>query len=371
MTTLQEIRERYDFPDDDAIIAGLDNGATLPVEFYTAPEFHDLEQELIFSRTWQYACHESVLAKPGDYAVTKAGRTPIIITHGRDGQLHGMVNVCRHRLHSLAEENGNKPLLQCPYHGWTYDLNGQLKTAPRSNREPNFDCSTISLERVSVERWDQWVFVNPDPNARPLSEVIGEIKPRTDEINNDLREYEFKVRYEYDMACNWKIWAENAVECYHCPTLHKSSFGKSYDVGPDDYELASGDNTIYHKGPLKWIPGDVDLAGLKGFRFAFTFPSSFFALDDYVGFIGTIVPTTLNRSFAFVDMFAKPGADETVVKEWLDMWDRTLQEDEQATAIQQIGYESGRVRAGRLMLDSESPLQAFMKACHRSLIGGA
>lgn len=361
MLQMADVREKYGLPADEEILAGLDEGATLPASFYYVPEMYALEQEKIFAKSWQYACHESAVAKPGDYAVTKAGSTPIIVTHGKDGRLRGFVNVCRHRLHSIAEENGNKPLLQCPYHGWTYGLDGKLKTAPRSQREMNFECSTISLEPVSVERWDQWIFVNPDPAAPPLASVTADIRDRTDELNTDLREYEFQIRYEYDMECNWKVWAENAVECYHCPTLHKSSFGKTYHTNPDDYDVDSGENTIWHNGPIKWLPGNVDPAGLKGFRFAFTFPSSFFALDDYVGFIGSVQPIAPEKCWAFVDMYAKPGADPVVVKEWLEMWDQTLIEDKRATDIQQIGYRSGRVPTGRLMLDSESPLQAFMK----------
>ncbi|NKU54873.1 Rieske 2Fe-2S domain-containing protein, partial [Rhodococcus hoagii] len=146
MVQMEDVRTKYGLPSTDEMLARLDAGETLPAPFYYAPEIHRLEQEKIFAKSWQYACHESAVAKPGDYAVTRAGSVPIIVTHGKDGQLRGFVNVCRHRLHAIAEENGNKPLLQCPYHGWTYGLDGQLKTAPRSKREPNFDCSTISLE---------------------------------------------------------------------------------------------------------------------------------------------------------------------------------------------------------------------------------
>ncbi|WP_336793434.1 aromatic ring-hydroxylating dioxygenase subunit alpha [Gordonia malaquae] len=359
--TMDQIAERYGLPDKGAVADLLDAGRGLPVAFYSAPEIYRLEQERIFAKSWSYACHESAVAKPGDYAVTRAGDTPIMVVHGRDGQLRAFVNVCKHRLHSIAEESGNKPLLQCPYHGWTYGLDGKLKTAPRSDREPNFDCSTISLDPVAVERWDQWVFVNPDVDAAPLHEVVAGIADNAKTINDDLRGYEFQVRYEYDMNCNWKLWAENAVECYHCPTLHSTSFGKTYKTSPDDYHVESDANTIWHKAPIEWLPSSVDPTGLQGFRFAFTFPSSFFALDDYVGFVGSVQPVGPEKCWAFVDMYARPGADPVVVKEWLDMWDRTLIEDKRATDVQQIGYNSGRVPSARLMLDSESPLQTFMR----------
>ncbi|MGB3697485.1 MAG: aromatic ring-hydroxylating dioxygenase subunit alpha [Gordonia sp. (in: high G+C Gram-positive bacteria)] len=357
--SMDDVNQRYEIPGLEPLTASLNDGGGLPAPYYFAPEIYRLEQEKIFAKSWSYACHESAVAKPGDYAVTRAGNVPIIVTHGRDGELRAFVNACRHRLHSLAEENGNKPLLQCPYHGWTYGLDGQLRTAPRSDRERNFDCSTISLEPVAVERWDQWVFVNPDPGAAPLAGYVSGIADRAATINEDLQGYEFQVRYEYDMDCNWKLWAENAVECYHCPTLHKSSFGKTYQTSPDDYEIDSDAHTIWHKAPIRWLPSEVSPDGLKGFRFAFTFPSSFFALDDYVGFVGSVQPVSPEKCWAFVDMYAKPGADPVVVKEWLDMWDRTLIEDKRATDIQQIGYNSGKIPAGRLMLDSESPLQSF------------
>lgn len=367
MRNYAAIRDRYDLPADEQILAALDHGETLPVEFYVAPEVHALEQERIFSRSWQYACHASQVAKPGDYAVTKAGSTPIIVTRGKDEELRAFVNVCRHRLHSIAQENGNKPLLQCPYHGWTYGLDGQLKNAPRSQREPDFDCSTISLVPVSVEAWDQWIFVNPDTDATPLVELTSAIRDQTDAMNVHLSGYEYQVRYEYSMDCNWKIWAENAVECYHCPTLHKASFGRTYETSPDDYNVASDDHTITHAGPIKWLPEGVEAADHQGFRFAFTFPTSFFALDDYVGFVGAVVPTGPETCWAFVDMYSRPGADERVVKEWLEMWDQTLVEDKSATDIQQLGYRSGRVPSGRLMLDSESPLRDFMRATFNHL----
>lgn len=369
MAQLDDILTRLGLPDADTIDRHLDEGRTLPVELYGDPEIYRLEQERIFATSWSYACHESQVAKPGDYAVTRAGNIPIIVTHARDGKLRGFVNVCKHRLHSIAETSGNKPLLQCPYHGWTYGLDGQLRSAPRQDREPSFDCSTISLEPVSVERWDQWIFVNPDPAARPLTEVTAPIRDLTDGVNAQLREYEFQTRYTYDMDCDWKLWAENALECYHCPTLHNTSFGKTYDASPDAYEIASWEDNIWHASPIKWLPTGVEPEGLQGFRFAFTFPSSFYALDDYVGFVGSIQPVSPGKSWAFVDMYAKPGADERVVSEWLDMWDRTLIEDKAATDIQQIGYNSGRVPQGQMLVDSEGPLVQFMRTTLNRLRG--
>lgn len=365
--TLETISRAFELPAAERVTAELEQGFTLPVELYVDPAVHRLEQERIFARSWQYASHVSKLERPGDHVVTQAGDIPIIVTRTKEGELQGFVNACRHRLHPLATENGNCSLLQCPYHGWTYELDGRLRSAPRSQREASFDTSAITLVPVSVDTWDQWVFVNPDPDAAPLADLTHEISQYTADLNRDLSEYEFRVRYEYLMDCNWKIWAENAIECYHCPTLHRASFGKSYDSRPEHYVIQSWSDTIWNSAPIKWLPKDVDPASLKGFRFAFLWPTSFFAVDDYIGFIGSVIPQGPERCRAFVDMYVPPGRDEEISEEWLKMWDLTLEEDKQATDRQQIGYRSGSVPHGRLLLDSESCLQAFMRRTWQAL----
>jgi choline monooxygenase len=368
MVTLSDVRARYDLPSDTEVFAALTRGETLPALLYVAPEVHRLEQQQVFARAWQYACHESQLSRPGDIFLTSSGEIPIMIVCGQDGELRGFVNVCRHRLHPVAMESGNERQLRCSYHGWTYGLDGRLRHAPRQDREPGFDCSAISLRQVSVERWDQFVFVNPDPAAVPLRMLTDDIRSRTDELNADLKEYEYRVRYTYEMDCNWKVFAENAIECYHCPTTHRDSFGKAYDAHPDAYKTISWPDTLWHESPIRWTPGDLDPAALKGFRFAYVWPNSFFAVDDLVGSVGCVVPVGPERCSAFVDMYVRPGTDEAILRDWLEMWNQVLSEDADATNRQQAGYRSGQVPAGRLMLDSEHNLQAFMRRTFQALI---
>lgn len=368
MLTLSAVRARYGLPPDADVFDALAGGQTLPALMYAAPEVYELEQQKIFARAWQYACDDSRLRKPGDVVVTKSGEIPIMIVCGKDGELRGFVNVCRHRLHPVVTDEGNARLLRCSYHGWTYGLDGQLKHAPRQDRERGFDCSAISLKPVSVARWDQFVFVNADAAAVPLQALTEDIRSRTDELNADLREYVYRTRYTYEMDCNWKVWAENAIECYHCPTTHRDSFNKLYDAGVDAYQTISWSDTLWHESPIKWIPRDLDPASLKGFRFAFLWPSSFFAVDDFIGFVGSVIPVAPERCSAFVDMYVRPGADEVIVEEWLKMWDQVLREDAEATDRQQAGYRCGQVPAGRLMLNSEHNLQAFMRRTYQALI---
>ena len=133
--------------------AALAAGATLPADWYADPAIQRLEGERIFARTWQYAGRADRVVKPGDFFTCFAGQIPIVVVRDTEGVLRGFVNVCRHRGHLIAEGEGNRKALQCPYHAWTYDLDGSLRRAPRSEREPGFDPSGFSLLPVSVGTW--------------------------------------------------------------------------------------------------------------------------------------------------------------------------------------------------------------------------
>ena len=121
--------------------------------------------------------------------------------------------------------------MQCPYHAWTYELDGSLRAAPRSDREPGFDSEGLSLVPLRLETWGPFLFVNPDEDAAPLAETLG---PVTELVPVD--DLVFHSRDDYALAANWKIACENYLECYHCPVAHKG-FSAAYDVDPDEYRL--------------------------------------------------------------------------------------------------------------------------------------
>jgi peroxiredoxin/nitrite reductase/ring-hydroxylating ferredoxin subunit len=126
---------------------------TLLWSWYSDPAVLELEQSQIFARSWQYAGHTGQLAEPGSFLATHAGRLPIVVVRNREGDLAGFVNVCRHRGSVLCVGEGRRETIQCPYHAWTYGLDGSLRRAPRSEREPGFDASAFSLLPISVDTW--------------------------------------------------------------------------------------------------------------------------------------------------------------------------------------------------------------------------
>src|SRR6266571_4714012 len=140
---------------------------------YSDPALPALERERIFARAWQYVGHLGEQGGGPGYVSARVGDIPVVVTRDRDDVLRAFLNVCRHRGSVLAAGAAARETLQCPYHAWTYGLDGALLAAPRSNREPGFDCGGIALRPASVGAWGPFLFANPDPEVRPLAEVLG------------------------------------------------------------------------------------------------------------------------------------------------------------------------------------------------------
>jgi len=121
-----------------------------------------------FAKAWQYAGPAELVAEPGTFLASEAGHIPVVVTRARDGELRALLNVCRHRGHVVASGCGSRATLQCPYHAWTYELDGSLRRAPRSEREPGFDTTGLSLVPLRLATWGPFVFVNPDRGAAPF-----------------------------------------------------------------------------------------------------------------------------------------------------------------------------------------------------------
>ncbi len=138
---------------------------TLPWSWYVDPEILRREQERIFRSAWQYAGHLGQLPEPGTFFTGRAGRLPVVVTRARDGELRAFLNVCRHRGFPLADGEGRRETLQCPYHAWTYGLDGSLRAAPRSDEEPDFPKEELGLCAIAVGTWGPFVFVNAGPRA--------------------------------------------------------------------------------------------------------------------------------------------------------------------------------------------------------------
>ncbi len=336
---------------------------TLPWTWYADPEMLRREQERVFARSWQYAARADQVAEPGTYVATRAGQLPVVVVRGRDGELRAFVNVCRHRGSIVCEGEGRGETLQCPYHAWTYDLDGSLRAAPRADREPGFSTEGIGLVTVSLDVWGPSVFVSPDP-AEPLLDTLGDVPEQLAAGGLDVEALRFHHRAESTYDANWKLCAENYLECYHCAVAHQG-FSRVIDVSPDAYGLRTGRWTMSQTGDPRDGTGNRVAQG----QFHFVFPNT--AINVMPGepnlSIGPIVPLTAERTWRSLDYFFAPDADEGWIADFLELDDQVGREDTVLVERVQQGVRSGAIAHGHALPRSEQLVVHFDRLLRESV----
>jgi choline monooxygenase len=194
---------------------------SLRSETYTDPRWLDVDVQAIFARTWQWVCHVERLASPGSYVSATVAGMPVAVVRGRDRRLRAFYNVCKHRAHELLSGSGTTRNIVCPYHAWTYGLDGQLKAARRADRMETFDKTKICLDQVLVEEFGGFVYVNLDPAAVPLADQARDLAADIARWAPGVDHLTHAKRLTYDVMTNWKNVIDNFLECYHCHIAHK------------------------------------------------------------------------------------------------------------------------------------------------------
>jgi phenylpropionate dioxygenase-like ring-hydroxylating dioxygenase large terminal subunit len=187
---------------------------------YTAPEFFQKEMDQMWSKVWQWACREEHIPNPGDHMVYEVGPYSLIITRTDTGDIKAFFNSCLHRGTKLcaSESAGSKMDFRCPYHGWTWNLDGSLKDIPSSWDFSHVDPAEFGLEEAQVGLWGGFVFINMDPDAPPLADYMGVLPEHFDNWNMADRYVVLHVQKELD--CNWKAAVEAFMENYHTRETH-------------------------------------------------------------------------------------------------------------------------------------------------------
>ncbi len=335
---------------------------TIPWDWFVDPSVARLEDETIFRRSWQYAAHLGDLTEPGSFVAVRVGPVPVVLVRGRDHELRGFVNVCRHRGYAVCEGRGRRETLQCAYHAWTYDLDGSLRNAPRADSEPGFDRSELGLLPVAVDTWGPFVFVNPDPAATPLAEHLGELPRLIAAGGVDVDELVFHSRAEAEYDANWKVCAENFLECYHCAVAHPS-LAKAIDVTPASYLLDEHPTFSSQYGPPKSGGGGVyDAAGeIEQGQFHLLFPGTVVNVMPGRGnlSIGPILPLGPERTHRFLDYFFVPGTDEQWIADYMELDTQVGAEDRVLVERVQVGMRAGAVADGYVLPESERLIAHF------------
>ena len=197
-----------------------------PPAAYTDPGLYEDELREVFGRGWALVGHVSELAEPGQYRTTTLGREPVMVIRGADGELRALSNVCRHRASTILDGGGScRSAMRCPYHGWTYHLDGTLAAAPSARGFNAFDPASVSLPQFRTDEVGGLVFACADPDAPGLREVLGPVEDFLVSLGLDrlvVHPYPSGGRRWDDYPENWKILADNYLEDYHVPVAHPS-----------------------------------------------------------------------------------------------------------------------------------------------------
>lgn len=260
---------------------------TLPSKWYLDPEVYEREKERIFYRNWIYVTHVSALARVGDYATLRVADEHVFVVRDHKGALRAYYNVCRHRAHLLLAGHGNTKVITCPYHAWAYGLDGTLRNAPLTDDVPGFDKRQFCLKPVRVEELSGLVFVNLDPEAEALADLAPDLADDLRDKVPQLPDLEIVDTQSFpsdqSIRANWKVVADNFLECYHCAKAHPAfadmisladyqmaTFGiwsrqfgpntrprnSAYDFSPDAPIQTAGFWYIWPTTTINYVPGE-------------------------------------------------------------------------------------------------------------------
>jgi phenylpropionate dioxygenase-like ring-hydroxylating dioxygenase large terminal subunit len=353
---------------------------TLPPEAYGSEELFALETEQVFRSQWMPICRAEQVAEPGSYYSIDLLGTPLVVTRDKDGALHVLSRNCQHRWMEVVSGAGTSPALQCPYHLWTYGLDGHLVGAPAMNGVVGFCREDVKLPRFNHEIWQGWVFVNLDGKAAPLG-------PQLAGMDRYLAPYEFDgyrtVKTTEWGICDWdwKIMVDNFMECYHHMGPHRALLQDEYpaerswtDTGGDLFSAMWAEQTPGYPQTAPFLtpapPMLEDALRKKQLIFA-VYPCLGAVVTPAFMYWLKILPVAPGRIQLHLDIAmsgaAQQGPDVDARREELiEMIIRIHKEDLDVCAAVQRAIRGGATSVGRLSL-LEQPLWEFYRYLGRSL----
>ena len=332
---------------------------SLPPWCYTSEPFYAREVERIFRRGWHLVGRVDEIAGPGDYVVFDLCGESVIVVRGEDEAVRAFANTCRHRGTRLLDGSGQCRAIICPYHAWTYSLDGTLFGLRGMDKTLDFDRDENALVPLRLEIWAGFMFVCFSDDEDSLDEWLGDLNDQF--ASYRFQNFELVRRVEYDLKCNWKIYIENAMEDYHTPTVHRSSIGLQETVplvtrGQWDAIHMESERTIAVLAEDDTpFPPVATLEGLpaRGTFFTVVYPTTFFGTtQDCMWWLQTIPSGPASCKIIHGACFpqstvARDDFDDHVGK-YYRRWDKSIPEDNAISERQQAGLESSFARPGRL-----------------------
>src|SRR5919106_259571 len=346
----------------------LDHALTIPASWYVNKDLYDLELKSVFSHTWQLAARLDQVGHAGQYVTTDIAGEPIVIVRGNDGTLRGFFNVCRHHAAAvMTEPEGKAAQLRCPYHGWTYSLEGELKGTPDFSGVCNFDRATNGLVPLDMTEWENWIFVKLDQGNRPLIDFLSEdlvqqIKPL------QLRDLHWFERRHYSFDCNWKVFVDNYLDGgYHVPYLHK---GLDSVLDYAQYTIENGERHCLQWSPIVSEGAEAQTGAVRtGERALYYWIYPNFMINWYDGVMDTnlVVPRGVDQTevifdFYFPDVVSPEARERNAAS--VAVGQRIQDEDVAICKSVQRGLNSRAYTAGRLSVRREAGEHLFHRLLH-------
>ena len=335
----------------------------LPRDAYVSSRVFAFEQERFFAGSWTCVGREGDLEGTGAQLAAKVGGAGVLLVRGADGRVRAFANTCRHRGHELlgVGEQTTRRTVLCPYHAWTYDLDGSLRVAPGFREHGDFQPAGHGLVELPLESWHGFLFVNGSGDAPPFAEHVGAF----DDLVAPYRPERLVplASHSYDLACNWKVILENYHECYHCPLIHPELCRVSPPASGDNFELdgawVGGTMDLKDHAATMSLDGHSDgvpIPGLDGERlrtvaYLGLFPNLLLSLHpDYlmthlVEPLGPELSRVVCSWYFPPEATGRPGFDPSYAVEF---WDRTNRQDWAACESVQRGMASPHFQPGPL-----------------------
>ncbi len=343
----------------------LAEACTIPSAWYTDPRVFELERATVFTRNWQLAARLDQVAESGKYVTTNLGGDPIVVVRGTDGELRGFFNVCRHHAAEVATgSEGTAKVLRCPYHGWTYGLDGALRGMPEFDSVCGFDKADHGLKPVATETWEQFVFVRLDHGGPNLLSFLGDLARRVTDLN--LASLQFYQRTQYEIRCNWKVFVDNYLDGgYHVPHIHKG-LGSVLDCR--NYAIEVRDRFCAQSSPIKPEGGEAATAAVRRGDMAYyywLYPN--LMLNWYQGYMDTnlVLPLDVDRTRVVFDFYFDPNATDRPSS--IDVANRIQEEDVEICESVQRGLQSRAYDVGRLSVLREAGEHLFHRLLFQDL----
>lgn len=333
---------------------------SIPARYYTDPAMLGIEYDKVFHANWWLACHVGRLKQTGDFVVVDIGDEQILIVRGRDDVIRAFYNVCMHRGHQITKEKAGRMsnLMVCPYHAWSFALDGSLVRARNTEAMPDFDKADYGLRPVRCEVAAGFVFVNVDGKAPDIAEVVEDLEAQIKSYVPALDDLVFSQRIEYRVNCNWKVMIDNFLECYHCTPAHPALVDlmdmDTYDVKTSRWMSShvAGAPRTTNSAAYSFEKGDVDF----GYAAWFVWPNV--TIWAYPGEANVMtlqmIPDGPDHTIEYLDVYLKQPEPTQQMKDAIKYMDEVLQPEDIGLCESVFrGLKSKGFNQGRFVCDPE------------------